>query len=282
MHYGLTGFVAGNGVDSPNFIAAALPVRTLTGTNVGLSGDANKVTYYTPRVAGMQFGVSYAPTSTHGGGSSSSGGTNVVSTAGNDKVDDVVSIGVNYEYKVQRDLKVALSGGYETGSGNGARKDPDLWVFGGSLSAGGFTVAAAYQDREDAAGNDIDEEAWGLSGSYKVGPWQVGVGYVRGERSGGDVGVNVDATAINVPGAEGGTNLIGASFDRDNEFDHIQVGGSYDMGNGISVGLGFDWYKIENRSHYNTADTASADPVIATALEEEESWALSLLLSATF
>ncbi|MCY4048948.1 MAG: porin, partial [Hyphomicrobiales bacterium] len=49
-----------NGIDSPNYRHAVV-TGARTGTNASLTGDANKITYFTPRFSGFQFGISYTP-----------------------------------------------------------------------------------------------------------------------------------------------------------------------------------------------------------------------------
>ena len=55
MHYTSPWFVPGNGVDSPNvYNGQTSPVRTSTFSL--MATDANKVSYFTPRLAGFQLG----------------------------------------------------------------------------------------------------------------------------------------------------------------------------------------------------------------------------------
>jgi predicted porin len=256
MHYGLVSPVTGNGVDSPNFLNFSLPVRTQTGTNAGFSGDANKISYYTPRIFGLQFGTSYAPSAMEKGGGKNSGGANVFSTDNQD-VDSLFSIGANFSHEFSDHFMLHLSGGFETGSGNTSRDDPELWNLGARASMSDFTVSAAFLDRSDAAANSVDDSVWGISGTYDIGDWTIGIGYVHAKRDGGDVGSGVSASDVGTD-----VNPVGASFGRDNRLRHVQVGGSYDLSNGIEVGAGFDWYDVDNRSRYNTA--SSGTPAIST------------------
>jgi len=67
MHYSAPSPTGGDfGADSPNFLPFRAPPSNGTGGSVftfmGLTNDANKITYYTPRFApGFQFGLSYTP-----------------------------------------------------------------------------------------------------------------------------------------------------------------------------------------------------------------------------
>src|SRR5690606_41311466 len=63
MHYTSPWFVPGNGVDSPNILnvndASYFGFRHSTFSL--MAADANKVTYFTPRFAGFQLGLSFTP-----------------------------------------------------------------------------------------------------------------------------------------------------------------------------------------------------------------------------
>jgi hypothetical protein len=51
----------GLGVNSPNFLLFAQQGGAPTYSYLIGSGDANKLTYFTPRISGFQFGISYTP-----------------------------------------------------------------------------------------------------------------------------------------------------------------------------------------------------------------------------
>ena len=215
MHYTAPWFGL-QGVDGPNF---RNNVRTdvRTDTNTGLSGDANKITYFTPRFSGFQFGISYVPTT-----EASNGGANNATRDRNDaNIHDFVSVGANFT----RDLggfTLGTSAGWESGSlknvevfgEDGPEDDPVEWHIGGTVSSQGFTFGGAYFTSEatpgpsnfacaadipafmgtgtadmpqhaarddiactDAAGETVDND---LSSRVEQNAWSVGVKYDTG------------------------------------------------------------------------------------------------------
>ena len=150
MHYSTPWFGV-QGVNSPNWRHIAT-TAVKTGTNTGISGDANKITYFTPRFSGFQFGISYVPDNSKGGG----GGGGAKRDRSNEHLHDIVSVGANF----QRDLggfTMGVSGGYETGSQEGWKDDPVHWNLGSQLSAMGFTIGGGYYNAEgftDGAGKN--------------------------------------------------------------------------------------------------------------------------------
>ncbi len=126
------------------------------------TGDALKVTYWTPSFSGLKAGVSYVPNARGGRGAN----TELSST------NDAWEFGVRYNGNFN-DVTVDVGGGY-TIDPAGNRTD-DAWAVGGNLGFRQFTVGAAYEDD----GNGWD--GFGVGGAYNTGPWTFGVGYGRGD-----------------------------------------------------------------------------------------------------
>lgn len=176
--------------------------------------DVNRINYYTPRFAGLQIGVGYAPkislSSTAAGGQAlAAPGTNVGGTCGfNDATtangcltndyawQDALAIGANYLNKFG-DFSVAAYVAYSyasfvpgyqsyapaantiTGANLSSWKQ---FVAGLQFSAFGFTLGGSYTWDNNGLGsnyytgqnNDTNSFAVGLM--YETGPWQLSVG----------------------------------------------------------------------------------------------------------
>jgi len=134
---------------------------------------ARKVSYYTPKIQGLQAGISYTPdTGNTGGGAiaTSTSGVKEVAIEGtnntyvfNRNAKDAVSAGVSYEYNISDgvDLKVAASGEYGKSAGklrvieNKGKSDERLlnsyklsnlttYNLGLTLNYGNFSYGASY------------------------------------------------------------------------------------------------------------------------------------------
>ncbi|PKQ08495.1 MAG: hypothetical protein CVT73_06955 [Alphaproteobacteria bacterium HGW-Alphaproteobacteria-12] len=250
MHYTSPWFVPGNGVDSPNILNASfgnIPGTTTTTITVGgvpttltvnttsslgfrhttlslMAADANKVTYFTPRFAGFQLGLSFTPeTSFNGPNPARGAGLN----ANNNSIGDVVEVALNYAGSFGG-LDLGVDGFYVTGdSPLAASSDPEEIGFGANLGFGGFTLGGAWYQSEDlgltsvpfASALNVEEEVWTAGLSYATGPWTVGVAYLSDE---------ISATAV-----------------QDVSVETWQTGGGYNLGSGVDVGLDLQMSEVD-------------------------------------
>lgn len=236
MHYTSPWFVPGNGVDSPNilnvnafgFVGTTITTATTVGfrhsTFSLMAADANKVTYFTPRFAGFQLGLSFTPETTYNGPNPNGIGLNTNNTS----IEEVVEVALNYAGSFGG-LDLGVDGFYVTGDAPAfaAGSDPEELGFGLNLGFGGFTLGGAWYQSEDlglfgpsfAAGTGVEEEVWTAGLSYATGPWTVGVAYLQDE--------------ISVTGFA------------DNKMKTWQAGGGYNLGSGVDVGLDLQMSDVE-------------------------------------
>lgn len=214
MHYTSPWFVPGNGVDSPNILNVYTTATARHSTFSLMAADSNKVTYFTPRFAGFQLGLSYTPETTFNGPNPN--GLGVV--ANNTSIEDVVEVALNYAGAFGG-VDVGVSGFYVSGDAPTAvAADPEEIGFGLNLGFGGFTLGGAWYESEDLVATSVpvtstvglEEEVWTVGLSYATGPWTVGAAYLEDE--------------VSTPGG---------SFD----VTTWQVGGGYNLGSGVDVGL---------------------------------------------
>jgi outer membrane protein OmpU len=246
MHYTSPWFVPGNGVDSPNILNAALGAATLTtvvtvgpitGITVPVTGgfrhstfslmaaDANKVTYFTPRFAGFQLGLSFTPETTYNGPNPNGLGIN----PNNSSIEEVVEVALNYAGSFGG-VDLGASGFYVSGDAPvGLGADPEELGFGLNLGFGGFTLGGAWYQSEDLGlfgvsspffGTvGLEEEVWTAGLSYSTGPWTVGIAYLEDE-----------LTTTGLGNAKAKT---------------WQTGGGYNLGSGVDVGLDLQMTDVE-------------------------------------
>ena len=219
-------------------------VRAGYGYQIGAQWqDANRISYYTPRFAGLQVGVGYAPkiqqmnfggVQTGGQGAGSCGYNNGVNSANcpiNDwQYQDAFDIGANYLNKFG-DITVALHAGFANATYNpGYRSNGGAslisgsnratWkqmVFGAQFGYAGFTVGGAYGVDNNGLGSnyftgvDNDTRYWTFGGMYETGPWQMSAGWGgavnnNGNGSGTAYSFTSGTSVGNAPNAAGSTS----------------------------------------------------------------------------
>jgi len=196
-----------------------------TGTIDGQYQDVNRINYYTPRFAGLQVGVGYAPkinlnSSAAGGqamgagpGSAANGvcGFNDATTANgcptNDySWQDALSIGANYLNKFG-DVSVAAYAAYSymsfipgyqqlaTAANQATGANLASWkqmVFGLQGSYAGFTLGGSYGWDNNGMGSnyytgvDNDTRKFALALMYETGPWQLSAGWAQSYNNNGN------------------------------------------------------------------------------------------------
>jgi predicted porin len=191
----LTAFIPYTG-DAGNIFRGTLGTTYLE--NVG-NNDAQRFTYFTPRFAGFQVGVSYARDGLQD--------TNVqVNT--DETLHDIFDVGANYVQSFG-DFNVAVSGRWGTAAAPGP--NPDIWSAGLNLGFAGFTVGGSYAEQNDAG--SADGKSYDAGISYETGPWGFSVTWFHGE------------------------NEASQAFESgDEELDQYLVGVNYKLAKGVSLG----------------------------------------------
>ncbi|MDA1097558.1 MAG: porin [Proteobacteria bacterium] len=215
-----------------------LGINTYGGDAGILQTPDQKITYFTPRMAGFQVGASYMPENNPAATNSTAGGLNsqVNGLVGNELFD----IAANYVGKFGG-VDVAAFGSWFTSDteataiGAVPGRDVDGYSVGGQIGVSGFTVGGRYTNIDDLLGAQPttaatagDRETWRMGAAYASGPWSVGANYIKAT---GDIG---------------GVN-------RDDETVYWSVGGDYNLGPGITLFAGVQFWDYEDSS--NTAAT---------------------------
>jgi len=187
--WGGTGFIDGGDFD--------LVVNYTTGVfhSVNLIGDSNrdtKLTYYSPRWNGLQFGISYVPRTEHRGDQAIN---SITSTVGPKEPFDTdnISNGINFIHKFANGFEMALSASsifagrtHAEASGKLDRKRTFSYAFGGtftyqdigfSLEYGNNNRSRTIKNHHTNAGQFID---FGLS--YTWGATKFSAGYYHSWR----------------------------------------------------------------------------------------------------
>lgn len=222
MHYAATTASPLGGVHSPNFVhfasgagnAAAGFYSTRPGT-----GDADKISYFTPRWAGFQFGASYAPDNADDSATVALANDQGVGAQG-----EVIALSANY-LNTFGGVQFGLSAGYVGGNleaQNAANSldDLEIWAFGARLGYMGWLLSGSYSNN-DLGTNNLnnldDRDNYDIALMYTTGPWSASIGYGLQE-------VNYNA-AVNGK----------------DEQEIIEVAGAYALSPGVQLSAGLQF-----------------------------------------
>jgi len=216
------------GVNTTTFAVPSVGGNAITSyptTYISATGDAEKIIWYSPRIAGFQLGVSYAPTSQAMENTTFFPGLPLPdNTVG--AQENVVSIGANYVQSFN-DIDVAVAGGYNTGSlqanSAGIFDDREQWSAGLNVGFAGFTVGASYKSDNNGLSGSNDTTTWDAGVTYSTGPFTVGFTYL---------GATSEASA-------GG----------DDELDSFNVSGTYNIGPGVNLWGGVKYFDYQDGSN---------------------------------
>ncbi|MFP4002745.1 MAG: porin [Alphaproteobacteria bacterium] len=247
---------------APDLVTPARRIMGLSGddavldTSPDFTEDFTKVIYFTPRVYGLQLGVSYAPNPCRndtGLDVAVRAGANpdpLGLSCGNDATfgSNYWEVAGNFEQQF-KGFGVGVSGSYGKGEGNPvaiglADDDPSEWHAGAefflNLGSGRLTIGGAYKETDNLTAenegfNFADSRHFDLGAQYALGPWEIGGTY-------GKVEDTVDFITL-----------------LERELTTIIGGVSYKMGPGIQLGVGVMHSDAEERATLIGTDVEQTD-----------------------
>jgi predicted porin len=184
------------------------------------NADANRIMYTTPRYAGFQAGISYAPQAAEDSNTTNNPNYGILNSNG--RYHDSVEGGLNYR-EAFGGVGVQLSGGVRYMNQTQelsafAGVDPGTmfgYSLGGQLTFGGFTVGGAY--RKITSGHDLPaagldqrslkSDVWSAGARYEIGPYAAGLSCISGEAVGFETAGTGDLEHFNC--AVSGTYTLG-------------------------------------------------------------------------
>ena len=143
--------------------------------------DSEKISYFTPRIEGLQLGVSYMPSFNEG----QDGRPERTS----DAVHEGFAVAARYDRKIDK-IGIGLAAGYATAHPQAGldQSDPGGVAAGAKVSFGGFTAAIGYHNEwslsAETAADDGGSEEWNFGIKYVTGKDNFSVGFAHAEAEG--------------------------------------------------------------------------------------------------
>ncbi|MBM3567900.1 MAG: porin [Alphaproteobacteria bacterium] len=260
-----------NFIQTNNIAPIPAPGNTASGTNAaaipiynigfGIDDRNQKLAYYSPRLFGVQLGLSYSPD----GDANARGGNQVDQMSMDNNAgqqSQAFQFGGNFRDKFGG-VELGLSAGYLRTSAepctnsafidckstaNGVTiDDRRQWALGATVAMAGFTLGGTYrQDNQGLKNPGRDATAWQIGGNYKTGPWTFGAEYIRIEAE------QIDATPAT------------AMSKHKDTLDEWAAGAIYNLGPGIDV------YGGMIRMRWSNGDSSQAGA--AKLAQENDAW----------
>lgn len=222
MHYASPSPVIAWSVNSPNAEAGGFTTPSTYATEVS---DSDKITYFTPRFSGFQFGASYTPDADEETGTGASPSAPIKAEGAED---EAYSIAVNYSNSFNS-VAVKASAGYDIITSTTADDIEEISV-GMQVGFAGFTLGTGYKLTENDGGtDDLERHDFNVGVTYGQGPWSVGVQYARVELEDASTG----------------------------ELDAVVFGGNYVLGPGITAFGGVQYFSGEDALVGSEGDEAT-------------------------
>jgi hypothetical protein len=203
-------------------------------TGLHTEENLDKITYYTPRFAGFQVGVSFLPDQVNRGQGALAADTGSIAPYGPDRYqiagqsDNIFTGGISYDNKFDQ-IGVALAATGEHGVAEMAGyEDLQAWNVGGKLSYLGFSLAASYGDWGKSntliSADSKDTNYYTAGGAYEYGPFGISVTYLHStfDCGNGSAGFNT------------GGNTISCTTGGKDKFNNISVGTDYKLAPGLT------------------------------------------------
>lgn len=146
--------------------------------------NLNKVSYYTPRFAGFQAGVSYLFDS-NAGNRGQSAGLPALRSDDDSEAENIFVGALSYEGKFDQIGFAAAATGEWGDSEVSTVEDLRTWSVGAKVTYMGFSLAGSYGDYGDSLRtktlNADETNYWTVGGSYEHGPFGMSVTYLDSE-----------------------------------------------------------------------------------------------------
>ena len=224
------------------YIKPGLPTKAgLTGEGDGgtstARATANKISYYSPRIEGIQLGVSYTPDQDERGTATGFSSENNGAAGATTGIENAWNIGLNYEgefdgFGIEASAQAEWGNTEDAAGAATTRDDLQAYAFGLAGSYAGFTLGGSYgivDEYSATATLNTEIDYWTVGGAYEFGPFGASVTYFSSEIE--------------------NQTVVGS----DAEFQNLVVGADYQLAPGLVPYIEVAFFESDN----NIADVAN-------------------------
>lgn len=229
-------------------------------TDIADTGDAIKIIYITPRVAGFQGGISFSPTGTDSA-------QNRITDTANATIQDAslsssvqenwIEAALSYDQTFDQ-VRVRLSGVYSHADAQNQTvssttfEDVRAWGVGAAVTFGGFTVSGGYADDGKSAMvksfSNKNVSSYSLGIGYNMGAWDFGLSGYR---------------------AKAGAGSRSLGYTGDDKLDVISAGVTYEIGAGLTIYTEATWFDTKQAAHDRAANTSNNGVTLVSGIAVE-------------
>jgi hypothetical protein len=220
----------------------ALTFASLTGD----TGDATKVSYFTPRMSGLQVGASFTPDSgasfTAGLGPDNNGDRQNGLGLGANYIGSFGDVGIKLGATLGR-ASAEPDSTTTSATSSTAFEDVNAWSVGGYVTFSGFSLGVGHGDNGDSlctTANALCDQGdwWDIAGNYSFGTNKIAIGHLNNDSNpaGAAIGDSVDIwtvginhTVASAPGLSFHAEVVQFEVDRtgtasDNDATYYMIG----------------------------------------------------------
>jgi len=228
---GIEAFVLPDGFEGTNTLIDTTILQLFDDTS-------GKFNYFTPRIGGVQIGLSYIPQFEDGGDNNNSIVRTKVGGETSGPVKNGFAAGINYEEDFEA-FGISTYAGYLFGQSSGADGGSDVQGVGAGLlvTVGGVEIGGSFAHANgDVPGDQrVDGHSFDVGAAYQFGPYRVGLTYMRGESDGSNIS------------------------NSDQHLDQVVLSGTYTLGPGVDLVGGLFYYDADGQQQLAEANLAAGD-----------------------
>ncbi len=247
----------------------------------GRNNDAQRFTYFTPRFAGFQLGVSYARDPNQ----DSNAQLNL--DVQNPDLSNIFDVGANYVNSFGA-FDVAVSGRYGIAANNTGLGDifpgggtifdedvfdgnPTVWSAGLNLGFAGFTVGGSFSEQNNTFVED--GQSWDAGLAYETGPWGISFTYFHGRNTD-----NETSTPAATPSGFRSDPLLG----RDETLQEYLLGVNYDLAKGVALNAFGAYVQFDEEVGDTLSDGAGGFVTINPTGDDVDGWVVGTGIKVSF
>lgn len=210
----------------PELPTAGLPSEVASRTHAARA-TANKVSYYSPRISGLQLGVSYTPDQAERGTTKGFSGEQ-----DSNNFESVWNLGLNYQNEFQGvGVEASATAEYGDSEISSANDDLEAYALGLNVDYAGFTVGGSWAEADEfgrASANNESYQYWTAGVAYEFGPFAASATYLESAVENGDA----------------------SSVDKD--FQNVVVGADYQLAPGLVPYVEVSFFETDDNTTSNT------------------------------